>query len=115
MFHSTILSGCRITSWYTSSAGQGRKVWGRGGGGLGGGSCALGGEKPNKGPLGSFLESQTEQEAPGHSRTCTSLTHLQDERLAMKGNLDGVHSIPIFLWEGQKGGHWGWAGGTGMG
>lgn len=26
LFHSTILSGCRITSWYTSSAGQGRKV-----------------------------------------------------------------------------------------
>lgn len=27
LFHSTILSGCRITSWYTSSAGQGRKVF----------------------------------------------------------------------------------------
>ena len=22
----------------------------------------------------------------------------------MKGNLDGVHSVPIFLWQGQKGG-----------
>lgn len=84
-------------------------------------ALALGGEKPNKGPLGSFLESQTEQADPGHSKTGTSLTHLQDERLAMKGNLDGVHSIPIFLWEGQKGG-WrvgegirGRAGGTGMG
>lgn len=30
LFHSTIFSGCRITSWYTSSAGQGRKVCGRG-------------------------------------------------------------------------------------
>lgn len=36
LFHSTILSGCRITSWYTSSAGQGRKVCRRGSG-LGGG------------------------------------------------------------------------------
>lgn len=39
-FHSTILSGCRITSWYTSSAGQGRKAWGRAGTGLGGANCA---------------------------------------------------------------------------
>lgn len=30
--------------------------------------------------------------------------HLQDEGLAMKRNLDGVHSVPIFLWQGQKGG-----------
>lgn len=40
----------------------------------------------------------------GPARTPSSLTHLQDERLAMKGNLNGVHSVPVFLWEGQKGG-----------
>lgn len=44
----------------------------------------------------------------------------------MKGNLNGVHSVPIFLWEGRKGsrevgGGWGrvwgsrWAAGAGMG
>lgn len=42
----------------------------------------------------------------------------------MKGNLNGVHSVPIFLWQGQKGsrevgggqgeGMRQWAGGTGM-
>lgn len=119
LFHSTILSGCRITSWYTSSAGQARTVWGRAGGGLGGASCAQahppfprGGEKPARRPLGLFPESQTEQEAPEHARTPISLTHLQDECLAMKGNLDGVYSIPIFLWAGQKGG---WRVGEGMG
>lgn len=29
LFHSTMCSGCRMTSWYTSSAGQGRKAWAR--------------------------------------------------------------------------------------
>lgn len=39
----------------------------------------------------------------------------------MKGNLNGVYSVPIFLWEGQKGGREvgrggrAWAGGSGMG
>lgn len=32
-----------------------------------------------------------------------SITHLQNEGLAVKGNLDGVHSVPIFLRQGQKG------------
>lgn len=32
-----------------------------------------------------------------------SITHLQNEGLAVKGNLDGVHSVPIFLWQGEKG------------
>lgn len=44
----------------------------------------------------------------GDCRTLASLTHLQDECFAMKGNLDGVHSIPIFLWQGQRvAGRWG--------
>lgn len=50
-----------------------------------------------------MLKPQTEQEAPGPSRTPASLTHLQDECLAVKGNLDGVHGVPIFLWQRQKG------------
>jgi hypothetical protein len=29
-------------------------------------------------------------------------THLQDEGLAMEGNFNGVHSVPILLWQGQR-------------
>lgn len=29
-------------------------------------------------------------------------THLQDEGFAMEGNLNGVHSVPILLWQGQR-------------
>lgn len=29
-------------------------------------------------------------------------THLQDEGLAVEGNLNGVHSVPILLWQGQR-------------
>ena len=110
LFHSTILSGCRITSWYTSSAGQGRKVWGRAGRGLDGARCTwahqpfpVGWEKPAGG-------SPHHQALPGWSprqskklQSTLSITHLQNEGLAVKGNLDGVHSVPIFLWQGQKG------------
>lgn len=105
LFHSTILSGCRITSWYTSSAGQGRKVWDR---------AAEGWVVPDG--LGqtnpSLLVGGTHQRAPRHlpgascavwgSRTPAPLTHLQDKRLAVKGNFNGVHGVPIFLWQGQK-------------
>lgn len=31
-----------------------------------------------------------------------SLTHLQNEGLAMKGNFNGVHSVPILLCQGQR-------------
>lgn len=34
---------------------------------------------------------------PGASRTPASLPHLQDEGLAVKGNFDGVHSVPVLL------------------
>ena len=61
----------------------------------------LGGRNLREGPHTTrpFLESQAEQEAPEHSFH----HHLQNEGLAVKGNLDGVHSVPIFLRQGQKG------------
>lgn len=78
---------------------------------------------PARGPLSPYVKSQTGWETPGHSGTPNPLTHLQDERLAMKRNLSGVYSVPIFLWEGQRvagrwaerGGQGAWAGGSGMG
>lgn len=43
----------------------------------------------------------------GDPWTPPPLTHLQDECLAVKGDLDGVHGVPVFLWQGGGNGHGG--------
>lgn len=56
-----------------------------------------------EGPLAPSWSPRQSRRLQDTPETPTSLAHLQDECLAVKGNLDGVHSVPIFLWEGRKG------------